>query len=314
MPDSDALLMLKAKENAPALSATTDKPTIAEAKETADPVAKPEEAGVDSVSAAAQAKNSETSATSDEDHSGDDPAASAEAVAKPTKGVQKRIDELTRQRGDAERLASEQSKRLDKALELIERLSGASAVKEQAKNEQDDPRPARSQFDDPDAYTEELSAWSGRQAVKAYQSEQSLLLNKNRQADEFNKVTTSWTEGKEKAIEKYPDYVEVTENDALPIPQHVGFAILHNPQGHDIAYWLGKNPKEAARIAALDPPMAVMEIGAIGARLAANKPAVSKAPVPVKPIGARNEASSVTPDEDPNYMERRLQELRMNKH
>lgn len=321
MPDSDALLMQKEEATKPALSATSDKPVFIQKDtkednpvESKEPVAKTEVTPVDSESAAAKAKTTEDSATSEEDHSGEDTAANAEAGAKPAKGVQKRIDELTRQRGDAERLASEQSKRLDKALELIERLSGADAGKARAEAREDDPRPNRQQFDDPDAYTEELSAWSSRQAVKAYKIEQQQATQQAKVAEEFGKVTKSWAEGQEKILEKYPDYVEVAQNPDLPIPQHVGFAIAHNTNGHEIAYWLGKNPKEAERIASLDPPMAVMEIGALGQKLLADKPGVSKAPAPVKPIGSRSNASSVTPEEDPGYMERRLTEMRSKKH
>lgn len=317
MPDSDALLMQKEEARKPALSATTDKPQLVESppSETAtkEPVANGSDETVDSASAAAKAKTPENSAPSDENHSSDDPAANAQAAHKPTKGVQKRIDELTRKAGEAERLASEQSKRLDKALEVIERMTGASAEASQDAARQDDPRPSRDQFDDPDTYTEHLSAWSGRQAVKAYQLEQQQAAQLATQSEHVQKVQKAWVEGRDKAIEKYPDYAEVAENENIPIAHHVGVAIVNSPQSHDIAYWLGKNPSEAARISALSPLQAAMEIGAIGQRLASEKPAVSKAPAPVKPIGTRNNAGSVTPEEDPGYMERRLEEMRSRK-
>jgi len=316
MPDSDALLMQKEESKKPALSATSDKPAPVESTTEdnhQEPVAKGSEGEVDSDSAAAQAKITEKSATSDKDHSSDDPAANAEAGTKPTKGVQKRIDELTRKAGEAERLASEQSKRLDKALEVIERMTGASAEASQDAARKDDPRPTRDQFDDPDAYTEHLSAWSGRQAVKAYQLEQQQAAENASQSEHIQKVQKSWVDGREKAVEKYPDYAEVAENPDIAIAHHVGVAIVNSPQSHDIAYWLGKNPSEAARISALSPLQAAMEIGAIGQRLASEKPAVSKAPAPVKPIGGRNNAGSVTPEEDAGYMERRLEEMRSRK-
>lgn len=317
MPDPLALTMLKAQDSRPALSATSDIPAVAEPSPTPTPTTSPvettEKPAVDSKPAAPQGETAEDPAPSD-DHSGDDPAANAEAGHKPAKGVQKRIDELTRQRGEAERLASEQSKRLDKALELIERLSGKPANEARAEVRQDDPRPARDQFDDPDHYVEALSEWSGRRAVQAYQIEQQQANQRTTQEQKFEKVLTEWEKGKTKAVEKYPDWQEVTTNQDVQIAPHVGLAILNNPHGHDIAYYLGQNPQEAARISALDAPfVAAMEVGALGYKLSSQAAQVSKAPAPVKPIGTRNSAESLSPEEDPNYMEKRLAEMRARK-
>ncbi|HEU4709722.1 MAG TPA: hypothetical protein VFS17_10450, partial [Methylophilaceae bacterium] len=261
MPD-----LLTLKKPAPALSATSDRveQPASEAVDNNEPVS------VDSEQAATeQVEKSDDSATSIEDH-GDDTAAHDEG--KPRKGVQKRIDELTRQRSEAERLAAETSQRLSEALKVIEKLTGDSAKEAQQRQQEADPKPTRDMYDDPDDYTAELAAWSGRQAVKAYQAEQQTRSAQATVEEVHQQRINAWNEGKSKAIEKYPDYVEVAESPDVPISQAVGMAIINAPNQHDVAYWLGKNKAEAARISALPPLQAAIEIGAISERLKAEKP------------------------------------------
>lgn len=319
MPDSDALLMQKEEATKPALSATSDKPAFIQKDvkednrvEVKEPVAKTEVTPVDSESAAAKAKTTEDSATSDETPPGDD--AAANTGDSTPRGVQKKIDKERRLRGDAERLAEEQSKRLEQALELIERQNGKAKPDTRTESAQDDPRPIRDQFDNPDDYDTEIALWGGRQAVKRYQSEQAESAQKAKINEEFDKVAKSWDSARKKALDKYHDYVEVAESDELPIPTNVGFSIAQTDNGTDILYWLGKNIEEAQRIAELPFRKADQEIGRLSERLAKEKPGVSKAPSPVKPIGSRSNAGSVTPEEDPGYMERRLTEMRSKKH
>ena len=57
--------------------------------------------------------------------------------------------------------------------------------------------------------------------------------------------------------------------------------------GHDVAYYLGKNIKEFRRIAILEPPQQFLEIGRLSATLAAQKEAPhkpSRAPSPISPV------------------------------
>src|SRR5260221_12946246 len=68
-------------------------------------------------------------------------------------------------------------------------------------------------------------------------------------------------------------------------------SIARLDNGPAIAYHLGKNPKEAARIAALPNPMQLIEMGKLSATLAAPKsPEVSRTPKPIKPLGSKASA------------------------
>ena len=77
-------------------------------------------------------------------------------------------------------------------------------------------------------------------------------------------------------------------NPALQISDVVALAIQASDIGPDVAYHLGKNPKEAARIAKMPPLLQAREIGKIEATLSANPPQPtpkpSNAPPPITPI------------------------------
>lgn len=313
MPDQAALDMGTNSRFQPALSATSDAPVLP------SPAPAPSDAGDGSVANADKAdvnspaaapalagENTEASATSEEHDAGEGTA------AKPKGGFQKRIDQLTKEREEARREREEYARRLDETLALLKERQ-PNERREARTEATDDPRPTRDSFDDPDSFSEALASWSSRQAIKTYETEQRQKADQERSNQEFQKVLTHWHESRAKAIEKHPDYEAVAMNPDIKVAEHVGMALLHVPNGHDVLYYLGQNPAEAARISALGAPHAAIEIGILSNKLA-TPPATSKAPAPTKPlIGGENAAAQVAPEDDPNYMERRLAEMRKRK-
>lgn len=299
MPDNDAVMMQKAAELKPALSATSDKPTmtlkeaLSEPTETPkEPVAKIEPVSTESDQAAPEGESTDATATSD---------TGEETAAKPSKGVQKRIDELTKKAGESER----QREALARENEELKRSREQVQV-------QDDPKPSRNEFDTPDDYDGALALWGGRQALREYQNTQNETTQRTKQQEEATKLQTQWAEGEVKALEKYPDFKETVENDAVTISGPMAYAIPRHPMAHDIAYYFGKNPAEAARIALLGPAESAMEIGAIAYQLKTAKPEVSKAPRPVSAVGTSNSAGRKTPNEESmeEFAARRNSEIR----
>lgn len=317
MPDNAALDMGTNARFQPALSATTDAPTAAadtpapsptptpEAKPPVESKAKP---GVDSPAAAPSGENADDPAPSDA-HPGADPA----AEAKPKGGFQKRIDELTKQREEFRREKEEYARRLDETLKIIERQNPEQRRTEPRQEPSNESEPQREQFDSPDEYAKALSQWSTKQAIQEYEATQRKKADEERSASEFQKVLTDWHSSRAKAVEKYPDYESVAENPDIQVAQHVGMALLNVSNGHDVLYWLGQHPAEASRISGLNAPFAAIEIGKLSERLSAPPP-TSKAPAPTKPLaGNSNDAGKVAPEDDPGYMERRLEEMRKRK-
>lgn len=94
--------------------------------------------------------------------------------------------------------------------------------------------------------------------------------------------------------EKYEDFEEVVRDEQVKITPAMRDAIFELDDLEtqtEIAYFLGKNPKEALRISRLSPIRQVSAIGELKATLSA-KPAPSKrpsaAPAPITPVNGGN--------------------------
>ena len=115
-------------------------------------------------------------------------------------------------------------------------------------------------------------------------------------------VLETYQEREEAAREKYEDFAQVAHNPNLPITQAMAQAIHASEVGPEIAYYLGTNPKEAARIANLQSPiLQAKELGKIEAKLAESPPVkkTSTAPAPIAPVNARVSGAPVVDTTDP---------------
>lgn len=93
----------------------------------------------------------------------------------------------------------------------------------------------------------------------------------------------------ETGSDKYEDFEEVVTSENTVITEVMRDAMFELDNQADIAYFLGKNPKEARRIAKLSPLRQVAEIGKLDGRSwTPSKPKTSKAPAPIEPVGGSN--------------------------
>ncbi|OGA94975.1 MAG: hypothetical protein A3E79_06300 [Burkholderiales bacterium RIFCSPHIGHO2_12_FULL_61_11] len=99
-------------------------------------------------------------------------------------------------------------------------------------------------------------------------------------------IDSGYADRVEKALDKYDDFEQVAYNPNLKITAAMAETIKASDTGPDIAYYLGSNPKEAARIAELPPLQQAREIGKIEAKVIANPPVkkTSSAPDPITPV------------------------------
>jgi len=106
--------------------------------------------------------------------------------------------------------------------------------------------------------------------------------------------------------DKYDDFDEVAFDDSNPITETMGEAIMTSEAGGELAYYLGKHPKEAAQIAALQSPVAqATALGRLEAKIMAPKPKkISGAPQPISTRKAPPKASvdDMSVDELMEYM------------
>lgn len=206
------------------------------------------------------------------------------------KWVQKRIDELTRARHEAERRERDARKDLEFYRE--------QALKAQPAQKPEPEKPkslADFQFDDGQyqQYLISKAADAARKAAKEELAQEQSAAEKQRHAAEYATKVREFAKD-------HPDYREIAEY--APISDAVADIILAKGSP-EIAYYLGKNPDLAVQISGLPDKHAAYEIGQIAARLTIEREAAAKAkklvsgaPPPTPKIEAAGDAS---PEPDP---------------
>lgn len=194
------------------------------------------------------------------------PAAKKDASDTPdpeAKWVQRRIDELTRQRHEAERRERDARKDLEFYRE--------QALKAQPAPEPEGPKSlADFQFNDGQyqQYLFSKAADAARKAAKEELAQEQSAAEKQRQAGEYATKVREFAKD-------HPDYRDVAEY--APISNQVADIILGLDSGPELAYHLGKNPDVAIQISNLPAPRAAYELGQISARLSIEREAAAKA-------------------------------------
>ncbi len=221
---------------------------------------------------------------------------------------QAKVEELNKAREAAvetERVRAElaaNQKRIDEALAKIAELTPPPPPPKPAT-----PRPSREQFTTPEAFDAAIEAWGDSTAKaaadkaladaqarsKAEADARAVAEQEAKQQADLKVLQDGFRTKREIALTKYPDYAEVAEADTTRVDVPTALAIMQADNGPDMLYHLGKNPTEAARIAALTPQQQVFEVGRLSATLAQpTRPVVSKAPVPLRPIQATREQAT----------------------
>lgn len=175
---------------------------------------------------------------------------------------QKRIDEITAKRYDAEREAA-----------YWRGIAEGRTPQQQAEQPRQDGPPREDQFESFEDY---------EQARIDYAVEQRLRQAEALKAQQA--VLQTYEERAARLKESKPDYDSVVGNPALRITPIMADVIRESDAGPEVAYHLGTNPQEAARIAALSPHRQAVELGKLEARLSAPaQPAKSNRTPPPPP-------------------------------
>ena len=210
-----------------------------------------------------------------------------DATAKPKKsGVQERINELTRQRHDKERA-------LDAAKQEAEYWK-AQAIQKPEEPQQSPVatgKPESDQFDSYEEYLEALSDYKVDQRLTANRVEQ----EQQAQRQQLASKQQAFNQKAEKL--EIDDFVDVVYNPDLVLSEDMIGIAFDSDKGPEILYYLGKNPTESARIAALTPVQAARELGRLEASITL-PPAktLSAAPPPITPISGGGEPPQMDQD------------------
>lgn len=194
-----------------------------------------------------------------------------------------RLSEITRQRREAEEraqrlenLVTQQGEQLTRALEAITKIGTTTQAPAPTATQDISARPTRDAYSDPESYEAALVTWASSEAAsraaaemerrqteaeearaeairvaEANRVEQTRLEAERQQADALR---TSWETKREAALSKYEDFVEVAESPSVPISDAMALVIMNSDDGAEIAYYLGKHPDEAAKIAGMVIP------------------------------------------------------------
>lgn len=210
------------------------------------------------------------------------PPVDAEEPAKKPNRLQKRFDELTRQRYQLEA----ENRRLQ------EQLQGVKPEETKA--------PSRDDFDNYEDYLDARADYLAEQKVKSYQENQKKEEAARKRQEQQDKLLSNWEASKDKAREKYTDFDDVLSNDDAPLTETMAYALMESEYGADIGYHLGKNPEEAQRIASLSPARQAAELGKLELQISTkpNKPKSSKAPEPIETVSGSSGGESKPSDND----------------
>jgi len=244
------------------------------------PEVDPGEETVETEAETTEEVETEESATSEETTE----EASAEQPKKPPRGVQKRLDELTRLRYEAERRADQERQ---ERIEWQKRAMGEQKPIVQAT------KPTVEQYGTYEDFMEALSDWKVEQRLASERAER----EQQAQRETTAKKAMTYQERVQKAISKYEDYEQIAHgNHWTPTPD-MRDAILESEMGPDLAYYLGNNPDEAIRISGLSPAAQNRELGKLEVKLShPPKPQPTKAPAPIEPSGSKAKAQKSPAD------------------
>ena len=210
---------------------------------------------------AAQVETPETEqseATTDDD--GADDTAQPETV-KPAKGVQKRLDELTKARHEAQRDR-------DYWRELAMRQNAPEPTPARSVQE----APQESDFEDYTEFQRAMVRHEIRQEIEAERRQQETVAK-----------TRTFEDRVSQARERFTDYDSVVFDPSLKITPVMADVIKDSDIGPEVAYHLGTNSSEAARIATLPPHRQAVELGKIEAALIAAHAEPKAQPSPKTP-------------------------------
>lgn len=154
----------------------------------------------------------------------------------------------TRRRQEAEERAAELQRKLDAMQSPVPEEKG---------------KPTSDQFDSYDEFIEALTEWKVEEREKAREVNEKA----SAQQKQAHEAHMRYASNAAKFMADHPDFEQITANPDLQITDPMAAAIRESDAGPDIAYSLGKNPQEAARISQLSPASQIREIGKLEAKL-----------------------------------------------
>jgi hypothetical protein len=226
-------------------------------------------------------------------------------------GFQKKIDKLTREKGE---LAAKLAEYEDRFAQIEKRLAPAAETKDEKPTAKTDsatpPKPLESEigtkYKDWTEYNEALIDWKADRRLEAKLAER----DKTAEEREVQAIQESRTEGYKEAAKEFiekeaPDFNEAitaATKAGMKLPEPIIELIQDLPNGPAVTYYLVTHPDDALALIDMSPAMGFAAIGRISQGLektvAPPKPpakkAVSTAPPAVRPVAGNSAKMSAS--------------------
>lgn len=208
------------------------------------------------------------------------------------KGVQARIDELTRARHQAEREVTYWR-------EMAQQQQGQPAQAEPG------PKPQPGQFATYEEFSEALADYKADLKVRSVLAERDAQAAQRAEKAARQAQQATFAERVSIAQQSIADFDQVVGQAEVEISSHLREILLDSDAGPVLAYVLAKNPDELRRISKMSPLTAAREMGRLEAALAQNgapPSAPANRPVSNAPPPARTTATGTSASKDPARM------------
>lgn len=204
-------------------------------------------------------------------------------------GIQKRIDELTRERYEAQRQA-----------EYWRQLAEQTRAAPQA--EPAKPAPRIEDFQDVNQFMDARDAWVREQTksevirdLTEAQRRQNFEAQQHQRNIAIQQTVERFNAQEHDARTRYADYDAAVTSPLMQqvkqVRPDVIQAVIDSPHGPDVAYFLAKNPAKVQQIASLSQVAAAREIGRIEQMFMGQKSQVTNAPEPPRIVGGEAKVS-----------------------
>lgn len=217
------------------------------------------------------------------------------------RAVDKRIDKLTREKGELQRRVEE----LETKFQAQNAPPPPEAKKEEKVVETAD-KPTPDKYQTYEEYLEAMAEYKADQKIDARLRKMAEEEEKQQVEAAHKTIVDGYNEKVAEFKKDHEDFDDVVGSTDIALPQGVISTIVEMENGPAVAYYISAHPEEAKKIAGAPMLSAIAMIGKISAQLEKaaapaapagkspdRKPVVSGAPPPIKPLGGHGIRASV---------------------
>ena len=196
--------------------------------------------------------------------------------------TQKELDEIL-----AKRLAKAERKAQREADRRIAQAIQEAQPKQQIQAEG---RPKPESFTSTEDYIEAVADWKAGEKIRNEFEAREKAQLEERAKEEVSRIQGTYHTLEDDARDRYDDFDKVAYQTPYDCTPAMAQTIELSDKGPDLAYYLGKHPEEAERIAQLPPLRAAQELGKLELKISESpKIKHSSAPDPIRPLAAKGD-------------------------